>query len=513
MKLDRTNPLTKGLLYAKSFGNIYEPDSVSNASPIVVDFTTGVTQSSRYGSFRYLNCTGTTGDYFDCNVSPTWSTGDELTVALLYRGHSGSEGSYIGQRDDTNIAWQIYNLTSSNSGETFNINIGNQTINQLGTSTVAIDGEWHLLHVCLKFGTEVQMFVDGVPDPWGVDSETRTPYAGAVPMSIGMRWATYPATGFETNCDVAFAGLWNRRLSAAEIANHAKNPWQVFRGTPIIGAHQLPEDVVWGAIEVESQGPNGYTIDFLRDRAKLNPLPDGNFGTVDTVTEYGIWALNDQDTYAVGPNYMRCPDCGNVPLWGLAPSKFRLGKWQFSEVDVHVTVTSLATSVWVGPAVFIGSTDLVANTESTNCYAVLCERAGGGTSLYRLYRRRNNGWTQFGVDQTGPDAAIRPVRVRIEAQHNGSATALRWWIDGVEQPPYHDTDVNFTLTGETTHSTTTFAGVSWGSGNAVNNADRKITRMRAGNMPEIKTETQMVPINEDLPDLGTFEKPWDSQPT
>jgi hypothetical protein len=163
---------------------------------------------------------------------------------MLVRGSSGDEGTFISQRDATNIIWQIYNLTATSSGQTWVINIGNQTINVIGNSTTANDDKWHMIHVCLKFGTEVQLFVDGVADTLGVKAETRTPYSGAISMTVGMRWSTKPATGFERTCDVAFAGLWNRRLSAGEIANHAKSPWQLFSAQPIIGVHKelQPED-------------------------------------------------------------------------------------------------------------------------------------------------------------------------------------------------------------------------------------------------------------------------------
>ena len=204
-------------------------------------------------------------------------------------------------------------------------------------------------------------------------------------------------------------------------------------------------------------------------------------------------------------------------MFGLAPSKFKPGPWQFCEADVYVPVSGLTTSTWVGPAVFVaGDRGDGTGTRVDNFWAILVERAGGGSSNYRLYRRSSGNYDYGGGtwEVTGlADAAERPVRLRIEALDTGSAVYVRWWINGVEQLPRIDTSsARIISVSSSTGTGHAFPGLSWGSGNAVESASRQVIRFRGGNMPERKKLIEPYPANEDLPDLVKFDKPWDKQP-
>ena len=314
---------------------------------------------------------------------------------------------------------------------------------------------------------------------------------------------------------VAFAAFWDRALSDAEWNSMVEHPWQIFKPKPQFSLTEVPEDnrLVTPPRVIRSnqqrltaqpyQGRFGYTIDFGKD--KLSPSPEGAFGVGGTVTEYGDWAVSGLETWDLGPYWLRCQTASGVPIWGLSPNKFKFGAWQFSEADVFVPVTEERASIWIGPAVFCASVDGGGAGRIDNVYAILVERAGGGTATYRLYRRRAGAWTQIYQRAGEIDCSDRPVRLRLEAHDTGSTTSLRWWLDGVEQTPYEDTGTA-RLTSASAHAGHSYVGLSWGSGSIASSALRWCTRLRAGCMPERSSVRDFIIIDEKLPDLTTFDK-------
>ena len=147
---------------------------------------------------------------------------------------------------------------------------------------------------------------------------------------------------------------------------------------------------------------------------------------------------------------------------------------------------------------FIGGDDGFGGSDSDNFYAVLCERAGAGASTYRLYRRRAGGYSYTYENTAGPDCSKAPVRLRLEALDAGSATVVRWWINGVEQTSWVETvDQRITsVSGVTGSSGRSYAGVSWGSGSPTEQTNRRLMRVRAGNMPERKHDFISAPVGD-----------------
>jgi hypothetical protein len=229
MKLNRKNSLTGGMIYAKNFAGIYEPDAAAIAKPTVVDHIQKIDTTDKFGRLAYMECTGLSGDYFDAGIAPTWADGDEITICIISRG-TDTDATFVAQRQDTtNVAFQLAStLSNTNGGWGWNVGSSSQIPTTLQSGGSASDGEWHITHVRALFGTNVQLFVDGEKINASPISDTRVPVANAIPMSVGNRWQTYPATAFEGDIDVAFVGVWRRMLSEAEIMSHAANPWQVF---------------------------------------------------------------------------------------------------------------------------------------------------------------------------------------------------------------------------------------------------------------------------------------------
>ena len=280
MKLNRPNPLTRDMIYAKSFAGIYKPDAAAQSMPKVVDHLQKITTDDRFGKLAYMECSGLSGDYFDTGIAPTWADGDEITVCIMSRG-TDTDATFVAQREDTTtVAWQLANTIGNTSGGWgWNVGSVSQTPTTLESGGSASDGEWHIVHVRALFGTNVQLFVDGVVYNTTPISDTRVPVANAIQMSVGNRWQTYPTTGFEGDIDVAFVGVWRRRLTAAEIASHAKNPWQVFAPQRFF----VPMDD-GGAVVTIEEGPTTTVI--ITDVNTNETWQDGATGLIVTGTGF-----------------------------------------------------------------------------------------------------------------------------------------------------------------------------------------------------------------------------------
>lgn len=233
-RLDWSNPLTDGLLWAKSFGDMLAPDDTDKASPTVVDFTQGSGDIGRYGGGQYLEATGISGDYFDSGYAPPVVPGADYTVMVLMRTTDTGNVSLMSCKDSVDGVPWIWLLL--NAGEVYIQSGagGGDSLQWDGAPyNTAIDGDWHLLSITSTFpdnptitGTG-HLYVDGVEDS-RTDVQTVTPTGTPVNIAVGHSWSTKPGTVDEGDIDFAFAGVWDRKLSADEQQSIAENLWQIF---------------------------------------------------------------------------------------------------------------------------------------------------------------------------------------------------------------------------------------------------------------------------------------------
>lgn len=209
-----------GLLYAKSFMSLHEPDSVGGAESDSLDFVHRIGDFGRNGQGGYMECTGITGDYFDANFSPEWVTGDTVSFVILVRT-TDTACHVIGQREGSSASWQVY----INPTVEFRTGTTNKTIPNM---TTLYDGNWHVLSGSVKLGTGGDFYLDG-NGPNNIVF-TDTPTAGNYSMSLGCRWVSYASktTAFEMDGDVAFAAVGNKLWSDAEHKTISDNLWRQF---------------------------------------------------------------------------------------------------------------------------------------------------------------------------------------------------------------------------------------------------------------------------------------------
>jgi len=275
----------------------------------------------------------------------------------------------------------------------------------------------------------------------------------------------------------------------------------------------VPTDVRFAYVPEEYQGVHGYTVDFRKMATGKQWLG----GASDTYKTHGILATGDSHTFTIrqsayGSGVTVDNDAVAIPQLFLSPSHFgSFGSAQFCEGEWFASSGGFS-DIWMGPAVFNGGDLANAGTGINYCYAVLANTVGSGdgATTWRLYRY-SGGWTALQTDSTAPDPANKPVRVRLEARDQGDQILLKWWLNGELIGEYADS-----VTNRVTHVSSTIPGtapgISYGHNGAVEQ-DRHCLWFRGGMLPETKHSTGLaLPFNEELPDLVSFEKPWDGQP-
>lgn len=231
-QIDWGNPLSRGLIYAKSFmGGVGAqtdiddtiPEIITGIRPSIVDFTDGYSVADRSGPVQYLDATGVASDYYDSHFTPSlFGSGKKFSVLVVVRT-TDQDGTYAAQRDIDEAQWQLFTqanlLRFRATGDLVNLDI----------TGVYTDGNWHTIAMSREQGADVTAFIDGKIGGEGVATLAATGVTDTINLSIGNRWQTYPGTGFEMDGDFALFLLWeDRKLTAEEQWAIAQNPWQVF---------------------------------------------------------------------------------------------------------------------------------------------------------------------------------------------------------------------------------------------------------------------------------------------
>ena len=259
------------------------------------------------------------------------------------------------------------------------------------------------------------------------------------------------------------------------------------------------------------QGVHGYTVDFR----KMAPGKQWVGGPSDTYKTHGVLATGDSHTFTVrqsayGPALTVDADSIAVPQLFLSPSHFgSFGPHQFSEAEIFIT-GGVVTDAWCGVSVFNGGQKADTGSNINYMYAILTTNIGtGGTATYRLYKY-TGGWT-FVNATTEVDPALQPVRLRIEARDQGDATVVDWWVNGDQKAQWVD-NTTTRITWRSTVIPHTAPGIAYGHNGSFDQS-RFIYWFRGGALPESKHAPDFtVPVNEALPDLGTFELPAEDMP-
>lgn len=327
--------------------------------------------------------------------------------------------------------------------------------------------------------------------PWGVENTLWL--VGLLGMDDPATVTTWPV-GYETNqrfdhngnptdsrCWIAFT---HKQEAVGSIAPGAwalseSESCQTF--TMAIRAPQPAQQIF--AVP-RGNGLNGYKIDFRERRAFF----DGQSGVF---TEHGDLAHIGTPDNHDSLNYygLACTVDTTEGLIAINPRVLPVGPAQFCECEVIFTDPTPGSNYWCGPAVFCGGDRADTSPSYLNKYAVLMvsANAGDGACEWRLYARRGGTWVVLQSHTSAPDAALAPVRARIEAVEYSDRVELRWWINGQEQTPHTDSLTTRITSKSSTASANgqTAVGLSWGHSGALDTA-RRVLWVRGGNLPESK---------------------------
>lgn len=225
VEIDWSNKHTRDLKYCPNFATPYMKNLVSHNSGLLRNGASIV--PTREG--LALKTDGT-NDVLDCG--PLGSVNFELHATVMFRVKTADDtGTYVSQRDGANRVFQIY----TGSGPEIIVGRGNGQTNMLTDSRIT-DDKWHM--ICVTFvDFSLDLYIDGVFEV--TQSNTSNP-ENAENLSIGARWESYPATGYEMAAEFTFMGIWDRILADHEIKQLSDNPNQVFIPTAQIIPFTIP---------------------------------------------------------------------------------------------------------------------------------------------------------------------------------------------------------------------------------------------------------------------------------
>lgn len=429
--IDWLNPLSHRLVYAYNFnaGATPQADLVNGAIPTNVDMTTGNVIDSRFGCFRSMATTGTTGDIWNTNFDPGWSSSQAISGVCLMRTSNASDpGHIIGQRDGTTTVWQFYH--NGSGGLTFR-----KDVSASSSAGYIADTSWFLFGwSCSDLSTtgDCRVFKNGA----FVQNLSVAANADALAtdITLGHRWEVEPTTGYEGPFDFGLVALWDRKLTDEEHAKIADNPWQIFKPRLSFAlADPLPDT---RALNVPEKGINHIPSDFA-----MNQDGTGQQGYYTTLPNtfhdnwhmYGMWVT--KSTAAVNDNPI---SVNNSVTDNIA--------WATQTADTSAPQDMLFWSRDIGSAVASTSNWMALNTWYYLFGIMYYDKAGGASPSHEF---RLIGLTATGAvasNESGTNSSIELVNSTWDANLNelgigdwgptvttvdepwiGNLFNLKWW--------------------------------------------------------------------------------------
>lgn len=315
--------------------------------------------------------------------------------------------------------------------------------------------------------------------------------------------------------------VWgDRALTEQEFQSLYRNPWQIFKRQPIIGAHQLPTHVDYGKVKMPwtEQPPAGAKIDWnnsITEGLKVCVVPSVGFinlvdGVQGTAVDdgYSRGFQNGQNSFK-GDNADSTAGGVTWPLTG------------FADGDIQQTVVTLSSQVQ-GNSEASGFR-LITVVENASIYHQLTQYYGtfDATAKFDCYFR-DNAATNYIAGGDVPLAEIENNNLVFCASTVRSSTWVRrnlngYWAertDATVGSNFYPTqfalgcDGTASITG-TAQADDTYLGLFWGR----SLSDAEIESLHKNPWQIFKPQEIYAPINQDLPDLVTWEEelkemPW-----
>lgn len=370
LQLDPTNQLTQGLVgcYPLANGNTF--DYVSNSYPLTTNNGVGGTLSAVGPAMRftassstYLSGAGALYDFAGANPVFTLAgwfyfatlNSSTRTPVPIYKG-SFQQGGYYYQVNGSGGISYVANtsgadvVTSTNSGA-------------VGT------GAWYHI-VVVNHPSVANIYVNGV------DKTTSQPTLGGISDSASFNFnvGTYQnQTGNALQLDGGAAGvmIWNRDLSASEVAQLYAKPWSVFKPTgwlapsavvsssPIPYVPSLPLLLNWAILPtIETAGLGTVTVTGLAPSMTVNTLLTSGLGAV-TATGFAA-AVGSGVVAGIGAmtvtgfvpglvaDMSLSPGAGAIVLGGDMPNLYRSQPEMRAQLSGSTVVSSVQLTVGGG---------------------------------------------------------------------------------------------------------------------------------------------------------------------
>ena len=433
--------------------------------------------------------------------------------------HRGSPGDFtnLSEYTDGTLTGAVSNPGDS-GGHRLNFSYGAGGPTFTDTSSTLWDGLPHWVSIRFRniaSTVDWHLFIDGVL----IDTQatySAVSWAPITQMSIGQRNSGFNVSaGLTTNHWM----MHGRLLTDAEIANLHGNPWQVYAEQTIIGAHQLPTHVDYGKVKVPwtSQPPLGTEIDWG------NPITNGLrlADTYQTTHPLDITGLHTGESGQVSHDeFGSVSDPRGGQIRGLFfDSANTTATRRYSQDDLQA-IDALTCLAFYRMRTPTGTEKhYLGGVARSGFDAWRLEATGNSGAAYRhFFALYDDTPTLYSTDQAAQydstDVTPRIVIGRFER-----ANIFDLWIDGefyadrtggapdvtIRSRP----DERFQVQGEHLNSGPRddefYLSLVW---------DRALTENEVKSISKnpwqiFKPREIMVPINEDLPELGTFEKPFD----
>lgn len=219
-RLATGNPLARGIV---AWQTGVDRNGFNESGPIVtttVPTIAGVARNYAYDTVNY------TQFGWLSKTIPTTNTPTTL-VALVRFNSSGLdptlEYGFLGT-SRASLWVERFGLSAFGNGTTYNWSFNVRQlpgISARATSSITVDGNWHLVVGRQSTATSRDLWVDGISQASNATSAQPT---SIVQANIGLIDGSY----FAWNGDIALTIIYNRALSNAEIVEISSNPWQVF---------------------------------------------------------------------------------------------------------------------------------------------------------------------------------------------------------------------------------------------------------------------------------------------
>jgi len=222
IRIDRTNPLTRGLV------SVITPtfDHYQGRAPIKEN--TVVYTSTRSGY-------AVRGGGFSLVYSPVAGLGTDITimyVGSVERTATVNITSALGATVGSQLFGFQFDTSRNNSAIIRQTDGGLVTARSFSTNATTASADKVVLHAVTKGSSDISVYWNGALDNGAL--ATGSTGSNSVFDTNALNGVKRSGNVYSTaNNNGAAAMVWNRALSAGEIAALARNPWQIFQPVPV----------------------------------------------------------------------------------------------------------------------------------------------------------------------------------------------------------------------------------------------------------------------------------------